>query len=383
MDSETWRAVPGYEGLYEVSDRGRVRSLERKYHVTQSKGEWEQTVPERILKPSIVDKTETLRYCTVTLCKDNTYKSMLIHRIVASAFIPNPCNHPYINHIDCNGENNCVENLEWCTPRWNAEWAVICGHRPYPADAFFEASRTKVYCPELDKEFESIAAAKEELGLHSDYVTASVKNKGRKSKRYYSVQNELTVIAVSDKEDYFNYIEHENSIVRPIFTYGRHAVDLATKRVFYNFHELQDALSISAGTLSTKFYSQYSGYLPKYDCYLVDIGYRTSCPFTDDECHDRMNLMKCMFVRTYAKNVVRCDTTGELYHSAQEAEHQMGLPNGCIRERIAVYDGNYPKLGLHFSHVNATLLSDAECLQLIDKLVLTFNAKRGRRKNIQ
>lgn len=376
MDTEIWRAVPGYEGLYEVSDRGRVRSLSRNYHVVQAKGEWEQTVPERILKPSVLGKT-SLRYHTVTLCKDNTYKSMLVHRIVASAFIPNPHNYPYINHIDCNGENNCVENLEWCTPSWNMQWSVICGHRPYPSDAFFEAGRTKVYCPELDIEFESITAAKKALGLHSDYVTASIKHKGRKSKRYYSVQNELTIVASSDKEDYLRYLDYENSITRPLFTYGRHAVDLRTGRVFFNFRELQEALSAPTGTLSAKFYTQYDGYLPKYDCYVVDIGYRTECKFTEAERHARMNAMRCSFVRSYAKNIVRCDTTGTLYHSAQEAERQLNLPDGCVRERIAYYNGNYPKLGLHFSHVDAATLSDSECLQIAGKLAQTFNTKRG------
>lgn len=379
--AEIWKPVVGYEGFYEVSNLGRVRSLTRVHHVIQSKGEWDQHVYGRILKPS-VQQHGNLRYHTVALCVNSKPRSFLVHRLVASAFIPNPYNYPIINHIDCNGENNRVDNLEWCTSSWNNQWTVLCGHKLYPSDAMFEAIRVKVHCPELNQDFNSITEAKAVLGLNSDYATACVKNKGKKSKKYYSVQNKYTLIALSDKDEYYEYINQENLRSRELFTYGRHAVELRSGHVFFNFHEFINKYNISSGTASTTFYKQFGGYIPKYDCYLVDIGYRCENPFNNDEIERRIISMKCEFVRKYAKNVIRCDTTGIIYHSAQEAERQLNLPSACINERLKLYDGYYPKKGLHFSKVCAADLTDTECLSIADALAATFLTKSGGRHTV-
>lgn len=100
IDFEEWRPVHGYEDLYEVSDKGRVRSMRGN---------------RNILKPGHCGSL----YNYVTLCKDGELKKLYIHRMVAEAFIPNPDCLPQVNHIDENKTNNTAANLEWCTAQYN------------------------------------------------------------------------------------------------------------------------------------------------------------------------------------------------------------------------------------------------------------------------
>lgn len=105
---EIWKDINGYEGIYQVSNKGRVRSLDRKV--------WNYTKKGRILKPH--DNGHS--YLNVGLHGENSVnKHAYIHRLVAEAFIPNPDNKPEVNHIDFNKRNNCVENLEWVTEEEN------------------------------------------------------------------------------------------------------------------------------------------------------------------------------------------------------------------------------------------------------------------------
>lgn len=109
---EEWRNINGYEGMYEVSDKGRVRSLPRKVKNNHSY----KIVSGKILKQTNIKKG----YKRVTFSVNQKSKSFLVHRLVAAAFIENPKNYLIINHIDENPTNNRVENLEWCTYKHNA-----------------------------------------------------------------------------------------------------------------------------------------------------------------------------------------------------------------------------------------------------------------------
>lgn len=110
--SEIWKPIKGYEGKYEVSNFGKVKSLKR-YKRNNSKM---QLVEERILSSYINKKNG---YVYVYLCNDGKYKNHRLHRVVAESFIPNPNNYDQINHIDGNRANNRVENLEWCDTSYN------------------------------------------------------------------------------------------------------------------------------------------------------------------------------------------------------------------------------------------------------------------------
>lgn len=103
--NEEWRPIKGYEGLYEVSNFGRVKSL----------GKGKTWKGEKILKLC----TNYGGYSLAHLCKEGTRKHYTVHRLVATSFIPNPDNLPCINHKDCNPLNNCVWNLEWCDYKYN------------------------------------------------------------------------------------------------------------------------------------------------------------------------------------------------------------------------------------------------------------------------
>lgn len=117
---ERWVDIPKYEGLYQVSNLGRVKTLSRV--VTEHNGK-ERHLKEKVLKGGIYPNG----YKFICLRKNDENKNIMVHRLVAQTFIPNPYNKPCVNHIDGNKLNNRVENLEWCTPGENLKHAVNIG----------------------------------------------------------------------------------------------------------------------------------------------------------------------------------------------------------------------------------------------------------------
>jgi hypothetical protein len=109
---EIWKEIKDYEGLYQISNLGRVKSLEKKVGFRKRK--------EKILKQHF-DKDG---YVKVYLCKNSKVKFLSVHRLIAQAFIPNPDELPQINHKDENKANNKIENLEWCTCKYNINYGT-------------------------------------------------------------------------------------------------------------------------------------------------------------------------------------------------------------------------------------------------------------------
>lgn len=105
-EDEIWCPIKGFEGLYEVSDKGRVKSL--------------KFGKERILKTGRNQEG----YLQVGLCKNCETKTYRVHRLVAQTFIPNPDNLPQVNHKDEDKENNFVHNLEWCDGKYNSNYGT-------------------------------------------------------------------------------------------------------------------------------------------------------------------------------------------------------------------------------------------------------------------
>ena len=126
---EVWRQVQGYEGIYEVSNYGRVKSLSR--DVKSCYG----CIGHRKERLKMTQKDNS-GYLVVQLYKNSRLKTKKIHRLVATAFIPNPNNYPCINHKDENKANNFVfikpdgtvdlekSNLEWCTYKYNSNYGT-------------------------------------------------------------------------------------------------------------------------------------------------------------------------------------------------------------------------------------------------------------------
>lgn len=134
---EQWKDIKGYEGYYQISSYGKVKNI----------------VTGNILKPS---KSKT-GYLHITLCYTNR-KDFLIHRLVALAFLQNPNNFPEVNHKDEDKSNNCADNLEWCTAKYNVNYGKGS-----------KARNTKVIQYDLKnnmiKIWESMKEVEEELGI--------------------------------------------------------------------------------------------------------------------------------------------------------------------------------------------------------------------------
>ena len=183
---EIWRKIEGYEGLYEVSNLGQVRSF--------YSGE------AKVLKPSI-DKDG---YLKVNLYKNKKLYRKLIHRLVATAFIPNLDNKPQVNHIDGNKQNNAVSNLEWCTRIENIQHSWETGLRNEETKKkMSEANKgklageknpksRKVICITTGETFNCIREAEEKYNIAHQNISKCCKGK-YKSAGKHPVTNEKLI----------------------------------------------------------------------------------------------------------------------------------------------------------------------------------------------
>ena len=152
---EEWKDIPGYEGKYQVSNLGNVKSLN-----------YNRTGKEKILKPG----KNTDNYLFVDLCKNGKEKKYLVHRIVAEAFIPKIEEKTHVDHIDGNRQNNVYTNLRWCTPKENSNFELCKKH-------ISEANGKKVLCIELDKLFGSTMEAERETGINQQSISMCCRGK--------------------------------------------------------------------------------------------------------------------------------------------------------------------------------------------------------------
>jgi len=155
---EVWKDVVGFEGIYEVSDKGNIRTVEGK--ITSNSRYNVRVWKQRIIKL----KHDRNGYKRVSLWKSGKHYDWLVHRLVAIAFIPNPNDYPMINHIDGISNNNCIDNLEWCDSNHNVNHAFDNG--------LIYSQRVTLYrCLDGYKsEFRSVSKACEFLGRSRTYV---------------------------------------------------------------------------------------------------------------------------------------------------------------------------------------------------------------------
>lgn len=168
LEGEEWRDVIGYEGLYSVSNYGRISSFGRVQIINGGgSGKYHEIVfPPRLLKLHKHKTTNNRQpYLSVMLRDGYRHNRFLVHRIVAEAFISNPNKYPHIDHIDGNKQNNVVENLRWCTPTINMNnphTKAIISNRCKERKAH---NRRGVVCLSGDKiikKYESFSSVKED-----------------------------------------------------------------------------------------------------------------------------------------------------------------------------------------------------------------------------
>lgn len=147
---ETWKAIKGFDGKYEVSDEGNIRNASG-------------TILKR--------KRNNRGYVQACLYKDGTAYYFLLHRLVAEAFVPNPCNLPQVNHKDEDKENNAADNLEWCTNLYNRRYGTgykrSCEKHDYKAIALSHSKAVEQYTEsgELVAVYPSVIDAQNETGV--------------------------------------------------------------------------------------------------------------------------------------------------------------------------------------------------------------------------
>ena len=170
---EIWKDIKGYEGLYQVSNEGRVKALSR---VVKSR--W--GTPKPLKEKEICEIVDSLGYSRLSLSKDGKVKAHKIHRLVAEAFL---VGEGHINHIDGNKQNNDVSNLEFCTQRENNIHAQETGLKP-------SKYYIPIVCNETGELFESKAALARSLGISGIMVSSYIRGnmKHLKGKTYTQLQ---------------------------------------------------------------------------------------------------------------------------------------------------------------------------------------------------
>lgn len=154
--NEEWKPIKGYEGLYEISNYGRVKSLERIIPMPQGmKNSQLRKIKSKLRKQCIRGM-----YKCVHLYKDGKCEKYSVHRLVATAFIPNPNNYPCVNHKDENKLNNHVDNLEWCSYGYNNSYGNGYVQRKNTKKGKpIEKLYKPIICVETNRKFNSIKEA--------------------------------------------------------------------------------------------------------------------------------------------------------------------------------------------------------------------------------
>jgi len=175
MEEEEWRDVVGYEGKYQISNKGNSRSLV---------DSWGNPKPKPLL---LKLHPETKGYLQVRFSKDGKQKTFKVHRLVALAFIPNPLGLPEVNHKDEDKTNNCVGNLEWCDHLYNIRYGT--GIRRNANIHTNNPKRSKIVL-QLDKEgnlireWPSISEIKRQLGYNQGHVSECCRGERAHHKGY-------------------------------------------------------------------------------------------------------------------------------------------------------------------------------------------------------
>jgi hypothetical protein len=171
LPGEEWRPIEGFEDSYAVSNLGRVKRLAR-VDVYKTKNRAKSTT--RPVSELILKSTETDEYYQVNLIYGEKSEYRTVHRLVATAFIPNPENLPQVNHINGNKHDNRVANLEWCSAQANVQHSIQTGLRDLH-QVGVDRSPKQLCCCELDMTFATIRQASRDLNIPEVYLGQCIK----------------------------------------------------------------------------------------------------------------------------------------------------------------------------------------------------------------
>lgn len=145
MSLTMWKDIAGYEGLYQISDRGEVITLPRTVDAKRC------ILHRKSRKPkSFFRGRGDIKYEFVALTRDGKTQFAAVHRLVAQAFIPNPNGYMEVNHIDKNTKNNCVDNLEWCSKQYNIEYSHNKAVQQYSVSGeLIETYKSTIYASQM------------------------------------------------------------------------------------------------------------------------------------------------------------------------------------------------------------------------------------------
>ena len=164
--NEIWKDINGYEGLYQISNFGIVKSVDR----ISKHSNGDLTLKGKILKKNKNSKG----YLYLSLCKNGKYRQYLIHRLVAEHFIPNPDNKPYIDHINTDRSDNRVENLRWVTHKENINNPLTIDKKSKKLNKpIIQFSRNG----EFIRKWDSALDAQRELGIKQSNICSCCKGK--------------------------------------------------------------------------------------------------------------------------------------------------------------------------------------------------------------
>ena len=166
FENEEWRDIPGYEGFYQASNKGRIRSVER---IVKCREGVNRRVPSKILSQN---KSGNGGYLRVMVSVKGKTKYVAAHILVALAFIPNKHNKEQVNHINGNKHDNRAENLEWVTQSENMKHAYLIGlEKPR------KVQERPVFCTSNGLEFSSIKAASRYIGRCTSTLRQAIRDK--------------------------------------------------------------------------------------------------------------------------------------------------------------------------------------------------------------
>ena len=181
MENEVWKDIPRYEGLYQASNLGRIRSCAR---TIIRKNKIKQQFKGKILSP----EDNGNGYLRLILYKNKKKNSEYVHRLIASAFIENYYNCEQINHIDGNKQNNNINNLEWCTKSYNIKEAYRLGLKTAPKTMLgIKSYKNHLSKPvnqydlqgNFIKRYDSFSAAARATGLNRTHIGECCNGKNR------------------------------------------------------------------------------------------------------------------------------------------------------------------------------------------------------------